>query len=137
MQITVKVINEQVRVSLRNVARAIPKSGIRVLMKLMKNAVVIITSYPPKPPESRYVRTGNYGGSFELARVGDVGVRLTSGLDYTVYVGGNAAGEGQAWMHEGRWMLIKEAIDEQVTFQLAAEAEADLGTIIRQEGMGT
>ena len=137
MQITVKVINQQVRVSLRNVARAIPKSGIRVLMRLMKNAVEIITSYPPKPPESRYVRTGAYGRSFELTRVGAVGVRLTSGLDYTVYVGGNAVGAGQAWMHEGRWMLIKEAIDERVTFQLAAEAEADLSTIIRQEGMGT
>jgi hypothetical protein len=65
------------------------------------------------------------------------GVKLVNDADRHPWVGGNAAGMGQAEVHSGRWMLIKDVVDQEVTEQILDEVEADLTKVIRQEGFGT
>ena len=142
MQLTIKVESEKVRRSLRNVGDAIPKIGFRALWRLMKNAKERARKYP-QPISEKYQRTGIYGRSFKLVKLGTgiIGARLESdavqkGRHYTVFVGGNAIGYGQATIHEGRWVLIKDAVDQEVVRNMVTEVEADMSDVLKQEGMG-
>jgi len=144
MKLTVKIESEKVRRSLKNVGDAIPKIGFRVLWRLMTNAKERAQKYPP-PISEKYQRTGIYGRSFKLVKLGTgiIGARLESdavqkGRHYTVFVGGNAIGHGQVEIHgrPGRWVLIKDAIDQEVIRHMVTEVEADMGDVLKQEGMG-
>ena len=143
MKLTVKVESEKVRRSLKNVGDAIPKAGFRTLWRLMTNAKERAQKYPPELPNQRYIRTGIYGRSFKLVKLGTgiIGARIESdavqkGRHYTVFVGGNAIGYGQARIHEGRWVLIKDAVDQEVIRNMVTEVEADMSDVLKQEGMG-
>jgi hypothetical protein len=144
MQLTVKIESEKVRRSLKNVGDAIPKIGFRVLWRLMTNAKERAQKYPPELPNQRYIRTGIYGRSFKLIKLGTgiIGARLESdavqkGRHYTVNVGGNYIGHGQALIHEGRWVLIRDAVEHEAVEKMVAEVEADMGDILQMEGMGS
>src|SRR3990167_1129848 len=138
MQITVKVINGQVRNGLKNIARSVPKVYFRNIWRLMTNAMERRKEYPPPPPNSTYNRTGNFGGSVKLEKhsAGVVGARFSVGVNYAPYVGGYATGEGQAEIHSGRWELTADIVQAEVTDQIAEEVDADLQRVINQQGMG-
>lgn len=143
MQITVRFKGGRVIRGLKNIGDAIPDVGYRALYRKMKDAMEIARTYPPELPNQRYRRTGIYGRSFKLEKVatGKIAVRIISdavqkGRHYTVYVGGNALGLGQARIHQGRWAVIAKVVDRMVSEQVVKEVEADLGKVIRQQGMG-
>ena len=109
---------------------------IRQRMPLwMKQSVLYVQSkipaYPSPPPGSTYRRTGTlgrvltaFGGGLAggdaapLSRVetfGDKTVGYIGGrLSYITYVVGDEEGEGQAWMHRGRWYKLIDVVRQNV-----------------------
>ena len=129
--------------STKNVGEAIPKVGFRAVWRMMKDAMEKARRYPPELPGQRYVRTGTYGRSFKIEKLaaGVIGARIISdavqrGRHYTIYVGGNAMGLGQARIHQGRWEVIADVVDRDVVRNVTQEIEADMSTVIQQQGMG-
>lgn len=148
MQIKSQIIDGKVRQSLRALGTAIPRVGKRRLKSVMQTAKYEASggwnggaSYSMAAPEKpSYARTGTYGASFSLVESGPVAYTLKSdavqnGQHYTPFVGGNAAGGGQAWMHVGRWPLIGPTLEKWLN-TLVTEIEMELSEILRQEGMG-
>lgn len=85
-----------------------------------------IPAYPPPPPNSKYIRTGNLGaglgktmggqvmGQPSIWRVRNVGEGYegeigSSRPHYNVYVIGSKT---QAWMHRGRWWIMKHVAED-------------------------
>ena len=143
MQLTVKLEAGRVYKGLNKIADAIPDVGFRVVWRMMKAAMERAKTYPPELPNQRYIRTGTYGRSFKIAKLGNgvIGARIESdavqrGRHYTVYVGGNAMGRGQARIHNGRWAVIADVVQQDVLNQVAKEIETDMHGVIAQQGMG-
>lgn len=162
-QITVKIKNgELVKKALENFAADIPLvSKGRVYGRVMA-ARKRITTYPaiwkgelPKNwfvsdrqrrkvfallREGRipYQRTGKYGASWRVTALpGNRGYRLeTSGTasSYAKYVGGDASGNGQAKIHQGRWAVAREVIDDEME-TLHQEIEPALVAAARRRGL--
>lgn len=101
-----------------------------------------VVDYPPELPAQKYVRTGNYGGSWrvEAARGSrSIGGRLlgqatANGRDYTRYVGGNAQGGEQAGIHQGRWRVAWEAVQDQIG-SLSANLNTQLALAAARRGL--
>lgn len=134
-QITLKITGlNNVQRSTRVIGQAIPKLTQRSIVKALERARIRAAKYPPKRPGQRYKRTGRYGRDNQVIET-EMGGRLEFNAPYTTYVGGNAEGQGQAWMHEGRWRVIADEVDAEAQ-NMVNEIEADLSDVIRQEGMG-
>lgn len=146
-QITAKIIADQVQRGIRNIGQALPNIGKKHILAAMKRAKKTgsggYSSGPYSgynvPPRGAYVRTGTYGKSFDVIQDG-LSVRLVSeayrdGHPYSVFVGGDARGGGQASVHAGRWPKIADAVDAELD-TLLTETDADLSRVIRQQGLG-
>lgn len=57
-----------------------------------------------------YERTGIYGGSQNWERNG-LSYTISNDAPYSKYVGGDANGAGQAYMHMGRWPIQRRVIE--------------------------
>ena len=68
------------------------------------------TPYPAKRPGQRYVRTGRLASSWAAERRGGGDAVIRNSAGYAGYVVGNSQGEGQAWMHRGRWWTARDVI---------------------------
>lgn len=131
------------RVGLGKFREALPGIGKRVLRRLLLRVIRAVTRYPAERPGQKYIRTGLYGRSFKLVTKhmgASAGYTIKSdavqkGRHYTRYVGGNSAGEGQAWMHQGRWPVVREELDGELE-HIYAEMDADVATTLRQHGIG-
>ncbi len=79
-----------------------------------------VPPYPPQPPTSTYVRTGQLGRSITslqgahpnaLGRVGELGGDIVgiigTNLEYAPYV---IDKERQAYMHKGRWYTLQDVV---------------------------
>jgi len=86
----------------------------------MESAVALVHqragTYPPAPPSSSYQRKGARGG---LASGFDHRVEHFSGgvkgfVTNTIPYAGYVRGEGQAWMHVGRWATMKKIVQEKM-----------------------
>lgn len=96
------------------------------------------------PPTPSYRRTGTLGqATWVEASASERGsyARVISdavsphGVRYSRLVIGDAAGQGQAAVHAGRWVPLRTAVDDE-TRPLLAEIDGDLGDVARQEGIG-
>lgn len=116
--------------SLEKLTRGMPGMTSRVIRKWAAGtrAILKATPYPPKRPKQRYIRTGRLANSWTVAHTPEgatiVNHASARGREYARFVVGNAAGEGQAWMHRGRWWKARDVIDNEtpkLMSQLAAE----------------
>jgi hypothetical protein len=71
-------------------------------------------NYVPKPPQSKYVRTGTLGAGWGLERPERNRFWIVNAVAYRKYVVGDRDKRGQAWMHRGRWWLARERIEEAI-----------------------
>ena len=81
-------------------------------------------------PERGYVRTGNLSASTYLEEDG-LTVRIIvnavrDGRDYGGYVVGNGDGYGQAGIHQGYWVTMRDAVDDEVE-DLVRDIDEKLG----------
>jgi hypothetical protein len=114
--------SQRVENRLRKGAASMPKTVDQVMQpwaqgvrgKLKGQAI------PPKRPGQKYVRTGRYLNSWRVERKGPGKWSIVNrargkrGQAYPVFVGGDKAGGGQAWMHKGRWQRSRDIIEKEV-----------------------
>jgi hypothetical protein len=74
-------------------------------------AILSVRPYPPERPGQRYKRTGRLGRSWKVSTRGQ-SVIIENTAPYSGYVVGDGAGQRQAWMHRGRWWLMRDMVDE-------------------------
>ena len=87
------------------------------------------TPYPPKPANSKYVRTGNLANRFAVKRMGLARYRIDNRATYASYVIGDSGGPlGQAWMHVGRWWQMRPIVEDEMP-ELRAAIEKGLENI--------
>jgi hypothetical protein len=84
--------------------------------------------YAPPPPNSKYIRTGRLGRGYGLMRHSRTAVRIFNLTPYTGYVVGDAQGQGQAWMHAGRWWLARQRVEARLD-----DATERIGRAIERE----
>lgn len=125
-QITVKIDgDEQVTVGLKKLGAAIPALSARAVRAALQKAKEEASAQWPVAayagygvayrPGQKYKRTGRYGANFRIERNGSQNYTLQNRTPYAPYVGGDSTGAGQAWMHEGRWPVVREVVEKFVT----------------------
>ena len=91
-----------------------------------------------------YKRTGTYGDAWQVIKVdlkSGVGYQLRGraaqgGRDYTKYVSGSAYGTDQARIHQGRWPLLRDVVEESLA-QLPKEIADSVVMVARRKGFQT
>lgn len=122
-QITARITgDDKVAIGLKKLGDAIPALAARSIMAAMNKAkeeasaqwpVAAYAGYGvPYRPGQKYKRTGRYGSGFKVERNGPQNYTLQNRTPYAPFVGGDSEGQGQAWMHEGRWPVIRETVEK-------------------------
>lgn len=131
--------DDKIREGLNRFSAALPdltREDLRLALEAAKEKII---EYPPELPGQRYVRTGNYGRSFTVDLDGLTatlkGSAYQNGKDYTVFVGGNAEGFGQADIHYGRWPVIADEA-ARAADTLKPVLDDDIQKLAQQEGIG-
>ena len=132
--VSIKVVGlKEVQQALGRLAKDAPMIFKKENQKIAEEARAILKVYPPvlAKAQSRskrsgrftsirgYRRTGRLGRSWRIAPYGRYGVRLSNdatfkGRAYAVYVHGNERGQRQAWMHVGRWKVMRPVVDSMI-----------------------
>jgi hypothetical protein len=159
MQISIDVRGELVRQGAENLSAEIPQVGRRQLRTRMERIKRRMQAYPPeragqsvsaqhatlgkvyRPARRRYRRTGRLGRSWEIAQNGDKGYILRNdardprtGTRYPRFVVGDAYGTGQAWMHKGRWLVMRDVVDEEIA-TLPPAVEREIAVVARRNNL--
>jgi hypothetical protein len=159
MRISVKVETGLVRQGLQDLFAEVPKIGRRQIRTVMERIKRRMQEYPAERPgqsiptahailgtvyqraPGRYKRTGNLGSHWYIADFKDQGYTIGNTAEhkdkqYGRYVVGDAFGTGQAWMHKGRWQLLRDVTDEEID-KLPPEIIKEIQLVARREGFGT
>jgi hypothetical protein len=156
MKFSIKFDGELVRKGLEDLSSEIPKISrqrIRVVMERIKrrmqeypaersgqstaiSVAVVGRAYVPTP--GRYQRTGNLGSRWAIEEIPQ-GYKIENtaqrkGREYGRYVVGDAYGTGQAWMHVGRWQVMRDVVEEELE-KLPADVEKHINLVARRVGL--
>jgi len=141
--------DQQVKLGFQTFVNGIVPVTREGVHKAMERAVALSPgwlggdSYIVEPPEgSSYQRTGGLGASVRIDQDG-LSTRIitdTYGKDgnkYDVYVIGDSEGQGQAWMHVGRWPLERDVVDSEIQAYTTPGqgGDADLTALARGAGI--
>ena len=135
MQLTIKSNVGLVRQGLQDLSGEPVKIGRRKIYEAMNRITREMEGYPSERPNQTYVRTGNYGASWKVDSLDD-GYRVSNnvtfkGRAYAKYVGGDAYGLSQAWMHAGRWPLFRDVVEKEVV-KLPQEIANEIDLVARR-----
>lgn len=120
MAVSVTITGSQrVMNRLRRLAADSPQVVDKVLTTWSRETTAALKGkkYPPPRPGQKYKRTGRLANSWRVERrkAGQVAIvnnaRSPRGQVYPGYVVGDSRGEGQAFMHKGRWWRARDVID--------------------------
>lgn len=107
-----------VRQGLQNLRAEVPKIGRQRMFEAMQRIVVRMQKYPPERPGQKYRRTFRFRAGWRINSIPDspaqTGWQVTNVVPYAKYPVGNAYGEGQAWMHVGRWNLFRDVAEAEI-----------------------
>lgn len=126
---------ELVRKGLQDLEAEIPKIGREQIYRTMQAIVKTMKAYPPPPTYSTYVRTYRLQAGWNIIPKAN-GYSVTNETTYTKYVVGNAYGLEQAWMHVGRWQLLRD-VAESETGKLPMEIEREISMVARRLGFNS
>jgi hypothetical protein len=158
IQLSVQARNAQlVQKRFEDLTAETPKIGRQQIRTVMDRIKRRMQAYPPEPEgqsvaeshpvlgtiyrhaRGRYQRTGLLGASWAIEDTADRnGYKITNnaarrGKAYAKYVVGNAYGLRQAWMHKGRWQLLRDVVDTE-TQKLPAEVLDSISIVARRTG---
>lgn len=144
IQITINV-KETISVSGRRVAEKMPRLLNQQLADGMELSRLYASGYwsgsggnyaVPLLPKQKYRRTGRFGAGWKIKRETNTKrVTLSNAVPYARYVAGGANGQGQARIHQGRWGLLKDAIQYAVTY-IRKDTPEKLRQLFKLEGFG-
>ncbi|HLE92736.1 MAG TPA: hypothetical protein VI753_16415 [Anaerolineales bacterium] len=133
-QLSIQINNADiVRRGLQDLSAEIPKIGRLQIYQTSQAIVRRMKIYPPERPGQRYIRTGRLGGGWMIIPNTN-GYTTRNDTPYTKYVVGNAYGLEQAWMHEGRWNLLRDVQEEEVA-KLPKAIEEEITMVTRRVGL--
>lgn len=97
---------------MRGAAAAAPRATQDAAYKWGQNvrAALRAKPYPPERTGQTYRRTYKLQRSFYARRVGKSSIEIGNSQPYSNYVIGDKSGGSQAWMHQGRWWLVRDVI---------------------------
>jgi hypothetical protein len=134
MQLSIQIIGaDLVRRGLQNLAAEIPQIGRLQIYQTQQAIVRRMKVYPPPPATSRYVRTFTLQRGWAITPRSD-GYTISNDTPYAKYVTGSAYGTDQAWMHQGRWQLLRDVSDEEIA-KLPKAIEDNISQVARREGL--
>lgn len=88
--------------------------------------------YPPKPPNSKYVRTYDLRGGWQAQKWGDgTKIKITNAVPYAPYVQGDGK---QAWFHKGRWRTVSKIISDNRTV-IDNAINAEVKKYLKEKGL--
>lgn len=122
-----------VRQGLQDLSAEIPQIGRLQIYRTEQAIVRRMKVYPPERPGQSYIRTGTLGGGWTITPNTN-GYTIRNDTPYTKYVVGNAYGLEQAWMHQGRWNLLRDVSDDEVA-KLPAEIDNNISQVARRLGL--
>ena len=133
-QLSIQINNADiVRRGLQDLSAEIPKIGRLQIYQTAQAIVRRMKVYPPERPGQTYIRTGRLGGGWMIIPNTN-GYTTRNNVPYTKYVVGNAYGLEQAWMHEGRWNLLRDVQEEEVA-KLPKAIEDEITMVARRVGL--
>lgn len=122
-----------VRQGLQDLAAEIPRIGRLQIYQTSQAIVRRMKAYPPPPAMSTYIRTGTLGAGWMITSNTN-GYTIRNDTLYTKWVVGNAYGLEQAWMHQGRWQLLRDVTEEE-TAKLPKEIDDQITMVARRVGL--
>jgi len=137
--LTVEVRNVKfVSKSLQDLGRDVPRIGREQMFRMCQTIVRRSKEYPPKPTRSTYRRTYNFRNAWKITP-GSMSYTIRNAVEkngkyYGRYVMGDADSKGQAWMHIGRWTLVRKIADEEMA-KLPKEVSDLLQISAQQKGL--
>jgi hypothetical protein len=120
MRLSIQIKNaELVRQGLEDLEAEVPKIGRRKIYDAMNRITREMEGYPAERPGQRYKRTGNLGFSWDVKKIERGYVVENTAKDkrgrlYGKWVVGDAYGKKQAWMHRGRWPLLRDVVEKEI-----------------------
>lgn len=117
--LTVDSDAELVRQGLQDLAADIPKVGRLGIFRTAQRIQKRLRIYPPERPDQTYARTFTLKDSVEIESL-PTGYHILvdpispEGVAYGEYVLGDYNGQGQAWMHVGRWVPFANVALEEI-----------------------
>lgn len=124
-----------VRQGLQDLGAEIPRIGRLQLYQSSQAIVRRMKEYPPERPGQTYQRTGTLGGGWTIVPASSgMGYAVSNNVPYTPFVVGNAYGLEQAWMHQGRWNLLRDVAEEEVD-KLPPQVEEAISMVARRVGL--
>lgn len=134
MQITIKATNlGNIQKSLSTFGKAVAEVSADDMFQAMQRAgEKAIPWYGGGSygiPDRGYKRTGAYGSSRQVVRIGAAS-RMTVTAGHAVLVGGDSTGAGQASIHTGYWPRISDVVDEEL-IQLTETLREDAAELAR------
>lgn len=140
MRISIKVDGELVRKGLQDLGMEIPKIGRSQLRFTSERIVRRMQAYPPERPRQKYKRTGRLFRSWKIDNSQDrytiENTAAKKGRLYGHFVIGNAYGTGQAWMHRGRWLLLRDVVEQELE-KLPDDVLEKIMLVARRKGFQT
>ncbi len=155
-QLSIQVKGEMVRMGLQNLADEIPKIGrlqiYRTAMDIRKGMQVKGSkpTYPINWDSVRqmkaffasdgfgggipHTRTDEYITAWRVESIGDQGYRLVNTIGGAQYIGGNAYGQKQSRIHQGRWPLFRDVADAELV-KLPENIEKEIKVVARRYGL--
>lgn len=155
VRISVRVETELVRQNLQNLFAEVPKIGkfkIRNLMERIRNRMggpgkksTRPVKWDSEKQRKAYFatdgfgrgiptqRTGKYQRGWKVKALGESGYTLSNSQAGAKYIGGSAYGTGQSRIHMGRWVLLRDATDLEVS-KLPAEILKEIRLVSRRKG---
>lgn len=134
MQISLSFRNAQlVRHGLQALDAEIPKISRKVIYNTTLAIVRREKEYPSRSG-SRYKRTYRFRGNWKIVPY-ELGYRIENPTSYGHYVVGDAFGRGQAWMHVGIWVPLRQVTEEE-TAKLPDAIRDELSLAIRRNNLG-
>ena len=135
-QLSFWVKGEIVRKGLQDLSAELPKIGRQQLRFMIERVYRRVSPYPPKRPGQKYIRTGDLFSHWILGPSTTVnpGYAIENDMPYAKYVIGDAYGTSQAWMHKGRWLKLRDAMDQEIE-KMPAEIEAQINMVARRDGL--
>lgn len=138
MQLTIKVNGNLVRKGLQDLTAEIPKIGRQQIRTVMNRIVRRMQEYPSERLGQRYRRTGRLFASWKIEEVQSgytvANTAARKGRAYAQYVVGDAYGTSQAWMHKGRWQVMRDVVEQEVE-KLPQEIENEIYMVARRVGL--
>lgn len=114
LSVTVGPYARIVRQGLENLRAEIPKISRFEIYETMQGIARRMKVYPPPPAKSRYRRTYRLREGWSIEKL-DKGYQIRNSTPYAKHVVGNAYGQGQAYMHVGRWQVMRDVVESEMS----------------------